>query len=153
MRRFWRIAKKRYALDRMCEGSRLNGGRWNKPGFGALYVASSIELAALEKFVHTSGIAPRDLVLVAVNVPDDSGLIGQADLSSLPKGWNAMPVSDEAQAFGTTWLTETEQLALLVPSVVIPEAMNAIVNPGHPRYGEVTMTVVRPFDYDPRMFR
>ena len=71
MRRFWRISQQRFALDRRCEGSRLFGGRWNRAGYGALYVASSVELAALEKFVHTGGIGPRDLVLVAVDVPDD----------------------------------------------------------------------------------
>lgn len=153
MRRFWRIAQTRFALDRRCEGSRLYGGRWNRPGTGALYVATSIELATLERFVHTGGIAPKDLLLVAVDVPNEEGLISTVSPVELPVDWNALPGSDAAQVFGTAWLTEAASLVLLVPSVIVPEAMNAIVNPSHPRYTEVNMSVIRPFDFDPRMFR
>lgn len=153
MRRFWRIAQARFALDRHCEGSRLHGGRWNQPGVGALYVATSIELAALEKFVHTGGIAPVDLQLVAVDLPDDEGLIATTPIEALPADWAALPGSDAAQAFGTDWLLKGAELVLLVPSVIVPEAMNGIINPLHPRYAEVGMTLVRPFDFDPRMFR
>lgn len=153
MTRYWRITQQRFALDRSCEGSRLYGGRWNRPGFAALYAASSIELAALEKFVHTGGLTPKGLVLVAVDLPDDDGPIGTAPLLELPPNWNALPGSDQAQAYGTNWLRQAQQLALLLPSVVVPEARNALINPLHPRYAEVGMTVIRPFDFDPRMFR
>ncbi|MBI5330750.1 MAG: RES family NAD+ phosphorylase [Betaproteobacteria bacterium] len=153
MARYWRIAQQRFALDRSCEGSRLHGGRWNKAGFGALYASTSVELATLEKLVHTSGLTPRDLLLVAVDVPDDDGLTQVAPLYELPKAWNALPGSDEAQAYGTRWLRQAQQLVLLLPSVIVPEARNALINPLHPRFGEVSMAVTRPFDFDPRMFR
>jgi RES domain-containing protein len=152
VRRFWRIAKKRHALDKQCEGTRVLGGRWNKPGFGALYAASTIELAALEKFVHTAGLIPADLVLVAVDAPDEDALVRRVNIGELPADWNGLPASDAAQEFGTSWLESIRELVLLVPSVIIPESLNAVINPLHARYGEVTLTVMRDFQFDPRMY-
>jgi RES domain-containing protein len=151
--RFWRIATKPHALDKRCEGTRAHGGRWNKPGFGALYAGSTIELAALEKFVHTAGLDPMDLVLVAVDAPDENALVRRVHIGELPAGWNGLPASDAAQAFGSLWLEGIRELVLLVPSVIIPESLNAVLNPLHPRYGEVALTVVRDFQFDPRMYR
>ena len=152
MRRFWRIAKKRHALDKQCEGTRVHGGRWNKPGFGALYAGSTIELAALEKFVHTAGLIPMGMVLVAIDAPDEDALVHRVNIGELPTGWNGLPASDAAQAFGTSWLEGIQELVLLVPSVIIPESLNAVINPLHPRYGEVALTVMRDFQFDPRMY-
>jgi RES domain-containing protein len=152
VRRFWRITKKRYALDKSCEGNRLSGGRWNRPGYGALYAAETIELAALEKFVHTAGITPSDLVLAAVDVPDDTSLIRRVGIGDLPAGWNGLPASDAAQEFGTQWLKGAGELVLLVPSVIVPESMNAVINPLHLRYAEVRLMIIRDFRFDSRMF-
>lgn len=152
MRRFWRITKKRHALDKSCEGNRISGGRWNKRGFGALYAAETIELAALEKFVHTAGITPADLVLAAVDVPDDESLIRWVGIGDLPAGWDGLPASDAAQEFGSEWLKSAVELVLLVPSVIVPESMNAVINPLHRRYAEVLLTIIRDFQFDPRMF-
>ncbi|TCS72925.1 RES domain-containing protein [Sulfuritortus calidifontis] len=152
MKRYWRIANKRYALDKSCEGNRLVGGRWNKPGYGALYAAETIELASLEKFVHTAGIAPADLVLVAVDVPDAPGLTRRVEPAELPADWNGLPASDAAQDFGSQWLAKAAELVLLVPSVIVPESRNAVINPLHPRYAEVALSVVRDFRFDPRMY-
>lgn len=152
MKRYWRIAKRRYALDKSCEGNRLVGGRWNKPGYGALYAAETIELASLEKFVHTAGIAPSDLALVAVDVPDEPGLIHRVEPNQLPAGWNGLPASDAAQDFGNWWLAKATELVLLVPSVIVPESRNAMINPLHPRYADVALSVIRDFQFDPRMY-
>jgi RES domain-containing protein len=152
VRRFWRITKRRYALEKACEGNRISGGRWNKPGFGALYAAETIEMASLEKFVHTAGITPSDLVLAAVDVPADDSLIRRVGVCELPAGWNGLPASDAAQEFGTEWLKSAVELVLLVPSVIVPESMNAVINPLHPRYAEVRLTIIRDFQFDPRMF-
>jgi hypothetical protein len=40
-----------------------------------------------------------------------------------------------------------------VPSAVIPEASNIMVNPRHPRMADVRMEIVREFAYDPRLRR
>jgi RES domain-containing protein len=54
--------------------------------------------------------------------------------------------------FGTRWAQEMRSLVLYVPSVMLREEKNAVLNPTHPEFAGVTLTVERPFNYDPRMY-
>jgi RES domain-containing protein len=150
--RLWRISHRNFALDRTCAGAALYGGRWNPVGTPALYCGTSIALCALEKFVHVGTAPLPPLVLVAVDLPDDAATLAPA-LDALPPGWDAMPTSAGAQAFGRAWLDAGDALALRVPSAILPEESNVIVNPRHPAYARVDMTVIRPFSFDGRMFK
>lgn len=151
--RLWRITTRKWALDTACEGARLHGGRWNPIGHGALYAGTTIEICALEKFVHLGLVPHPPLVLVAVDVPDDAALYFQPDLKDLPAAWSELPVSAQAQAFGRTWLEPARTLVMLVPSAIIPESTNAVINPAHPAFAQVRLTIVRDFSFDARMFK
>jgi len=148
--RLWRIARRPYALDRACDGSRAHGGRWNPIGLPALYAGTTIEIAVLEKFVHLGGIAPPDFVLVSVDVPDDAAVtrIGVADL---PAGWDDPIDPVVAQNIGAQWIRNHTALTLIVPSVIVAEANNAVINIIRPRFAEVQFRIVRDFHFDPRM--
>jgi RES domain-containing protein len=150
--RLWRIAQRKYALDRLCAGSALYGGRWNPVGMPALYCGASIAICALEKFVHVGQASLPPLVLVAVDLPDDCSIF-TPDTSELPAGWDELPTSTSAQGLGRAWLERGETLAMRVPSVVLPEESNVIVNPQHSDYVRVQLTVVRPFTFDGRMYK
>ncbi len=147
----WRIARRPYALDRLGTGARLAGGRWNSEGMAAIYAALSPELAAMEKLVHTGRFLPADLVLVRIDLPDDGNLYLEFDSSALPPEWNAMPSSPAAAQLGDDFLRGEEKLGLIVPSAVMPESRNIIINPGHPAMTRVTMTIDRDFVFDPRL--
>jgi RES domain-containing protein len=149
--RLWRIAQRKYALDRVCAGSALYGGRWNPVGMLALYCGASIAICALEKFVHVGHAALPPLVLVSVDLPDGCDIF-VPEGSDLPPGWDELPTSASAQALGRDWLERGETLAMRVPSVILPEENNVIVNPLHPDYAKVELTVVRPFTFDQRMY-
>jgi RES domain-containing protein len=56
-----------------------------------------------------------------------------------------------AAAFGDAFLARGKRLGLIVPSAVIPEASNIVVNPRHPRMAGVRVEIVRDFAYDPRL--
>lgn len=92
------------------------------------------------------------LVLVAVDIPDQSKIFSPT-ASELPSGWDELPTSVSAQALGRRWLERGEALAMRVPSAVLPEESNVILNPRHPDFEHVTLTVVRPFSFDQRMFK
>ncbi len=147
----WRIARRAHALDRTGAGARQYGGRWNYPGTAVIYAASSVSLAALEKFVHAEGIVPPDLVLVRLELPRgySAGRPGPRDL---PKGWNSVPPGPASMSFGTEWARAGGSLVLYVPSVLVPEETNAVLNPNHRQFGEVKMAVERDFGYDLRMY-
>lgn len=151
--RFWRIAQSKWALDKSGTGARNFGGRWNPVGLAALYAGCTIEIAALEMFVHIAGKHHPPLKLVAIDIPDDPGLIHTVAHAALPKGWSDLPVSAASQKFGGEWLQATQQLVLRVPSAIVPESYNALLNPLHPAYGEVRLSIQRDFTFDGRMFK
>ncbi len=67
----WRISKKKYALDRIGVGSVKTGDRWNSLDIPIIYKGKSVEITALEKFVHISDEMPNDLVLT-ITLPNDA---------------------------------------------------------------------------------
>jgi len=147
----WRIARRPFALDRQGIGARDAGGRWNHIGIPVLYAGATIAIAALEKFAQLSGTAPPDLVLVRIRLPDKHSA-ETPSLARLPKDWNALPAAPGSMDFGTAWVKEMRSLVLYVPSVLVPEARNAVLNPAHPEFAAVKMTIEREFGYDDRMY-
>lgn len=147
----WRIARRPHALDRAGVGAREAGGRWNRPGTAVIYASRTIAIAALEKFVHTAGIVPPDLVLVRIALPDDHSA-EEPDVADLPREWNLVPAGPPSMDFGTTWVRERRSLLLYVPSVLVPEERIAVLNPAHPEFAGVAMSIQRGFAFDPRMY-
>lgn len=149
----WRITTRRdprAAFDG--EGARLYGGRWNRPGTRLVYAAEHLSLAALELFVHLDPEdAPRVLFRFRVEVPDDA--IEVLPRGRLPPRWRAYPAPPATAAIGTDWARRREQLALLVPSAVIPEENNVLLNPEHPRFDRLDLGSGEAFSLDPRMWK
>lgn len=147
----WRIAKRAFALDRQGIGARLAGGRWNSPGVAAVYAGLTPEIAAMEKLVHTGDVLPQDLVLARIELPDDPELYQHYTVNGLPAGWDALPSSAAAIVFGDQFLLVASHLGLIVPSAVMPEASNIVLNSNHPAFAVVTINVVRSFKFDSRL--
>jgi RES domain-containing protein len=149
--RTWRITYENVALDCSCEGARKSGGHWHREGRAALYTALTVELAVLEKFVHTDG--PEDgLMLVAVDLPDNPALEWRYDPAALPEDWHSPEDGGGATAFGERFLRGCSHLYMRVPSTIVSEGVNLVINPEHPAYKEVALSIARRFSFDPRMF-
>lgn len=146
--RVWRIAKRAYALDRTGAGGLHEGGRWHEAGVPVIYAGLSAEICAMEKLVHTGPILPVDLVLVALTLPYARDLYEEADVAMLP-GWDALPPGGASVEFGTAFLRSGRALGLIVPSAVMPEARNVVLNPLHRRFADVGIAIERPFSFDP----
>lgn len=146
----WRIARAVHpALDG--EGARLFGGRWNSPGVAVVFTATHLSLSALEYLVHTDiDEVPDDLVALGVEVPEDAGEL-RLTLPDLPANWHDMLYSAECRTLGDSWARDRQALLLRVPSVIIPEGENLLINPAHPRTEDVRVVSERPFTYDPRL--
>ena len=72
-------------------------------------------------------------------------------LADLPRDWNAVPAAPSSMQFGTRWARELRSLVLYVPSALVQEEGHAVLNPNHPQFAQVVMTIERDFHYDPRM--
>ena len=118
-----------------------------------MYAGTTIEICALEKFVHLAGVVHPPMVLVSIEVPDREALIIQLPLAALPQDWADLPASASTQEFGRQWLQSASHLLLLLPSAIIPESRNGVINPAHPAYPDVRLDIVRDFTFDARMFK
>lgn len=132
------------------EGARRFGGRWNLPGVPAVYLAGSRALAALEILVH----APREALLlewriIEVEIPDE--WIEKMNGVDLPKNWRDQPSSMAARDFGSRWIASSRNLALQLPSVIIPEEHAILLNPVHPQMKELRPGPPLRFSFDPRL--
>jgi RES domain-containing protein len=138
----WRISRAPYA-DLSGTGARLYGGRWNSPGRALIYAAETAALAVLEVRVHldlTPDLLPDDYVLTGIAL---DGLTVET-LETLP---------DTPQAFGDAWLAEARTPVLRVPSFIVPESFNLLLNPAHRDATGLKVTSLRPFRFDTRLWQ
>lgn len=156
MQAVWRIAKhtSQYSADDLTGGgAKITGGRWNSKGKPLVYAASTIALATLETLAHLGdSIAIRNAFLVRIDIPvamwRRRTLI---DAANLDPTWVAEPPGSTTIAAGNDWIDMAGEPLLLVPSVLVPEEYNVLINPAHPASRKITATVTRQFIYDPRL--
>ncbi len=148
----WRICIRRYA-DLDGEGARLYGGRWNRAGVRLVYTSESLSLAALESFVNLdTDLAPDDLVSVRVRIPESLS-IERLAVEDLPADWRSYPAPLALQALGSGWAKRGDTAVLAVPSAVIPQEWNYLLNPEHGDFARISAAKPRPFSFDPRMWK
>lgn len=152
----WRIAKhtKDYrAEDLSGGGAASTGGRWNSKGNHVVYAASSIALAALETLAHLGdGINCRNRFLIEILVPETVWHKRDwVDVASLPKTWLAEPPGIDTMRWGDGWLAGETAALVVVPSVIIHEEVNVLINPAHADARKITASVARQFVFDPRL--
>lgn len=146
----YRLGKTKFAADLTGEGARLNGGRWNQVLTACVYTSENRSLAVLEYTVNTNiDDIPRALSLVALEIPDTSMDIYTE--AQLPGDWKAAPAPASTKDFGTNWLKAAKNLVMKVPSTVVPEEWNIIINPLHPGIKDCKIVSTRDFVYDVRI--
>jgi RES domain-containing protein len=152
----WRIATDApgYTADDLTgTGAKLSGGRWNRPGNAMLYCASNISLAVLETFVHLkAGGLPLNRYLVELTIPDPVWRRATA-LTPPAVGWDAIPTGKTSLDEGDRWLKANLSAVLIVPSVIVSEEANVLINPLHPDTRQITARKVRKWVYEPRLMR
>ena len=150
----WRLCRQQHSgqpLDG--EGARLYGGRWNYPGTAVVYTAGTLALAALEVLVQVDhDVAPTDLVSIPLEVPARTR-IEEISIVALPANWRNTPAPEELQKIGTDWVRRATSVLLRVPSALIPEEHNYLVNPTHPDITRLKTGRAKPFTFDSRLFK
>lgn len=152
----WRIAREtvNYSADDLSgAGAAKTGNRWNHMGIPVVYTASHISLVAIELAVHLGELAViRDLFLVKVSVPKAVwDARQQLTIGKLNPAWSAVPSGRTSKDAGTLWAKRNVSPLLEVPSVIVPEETNVLINPTHPDSAKISATVIRQFLFDPRM--
>jgi RES domain-containing protein len=135
------------------DGGLRVSGRWHTRGKRVVYCAENPAAALLEILVHFE-IEIRDLParyrLLKVNVPDDLR-VERVSLTGLGSDWIEDTLA--TRAIGDTWLTRATTPLLAVPSAVVPETSNVLLNPAHPDASRIVIVQSTDHVIDPRLIR
>ena len=146
----YRITNSLYKDDISGSGAKLRGARWNQPGSSMLYTAENISLSTLELLVHIGFEDIRhEYHLLNIFIPDNA-VIKELDIQKLKPNWQE---DEEYSSFiGTEFLRSNQSLLLKVPSAVIDEEHNYLLNPDHADFKKVKIRRAKPFTFDKRLY-
>lgn len=147
----YRIANCNYITNLDGMGARLYGARWNSKGIAAVYMASSRALAMLEVLVHLQPLLiPDNFCLAEIAVPDDSIL--SLDAKTLPDNWKDLSPPANLKEIGNQFIKEAKYLMMKVPSAIVPEEFNYLLNPLHSDIKKIRVVSTYPFSFDDRLW-
>jgi RES domain-containing protein len=154
----WRIAADTAsyrAEDLTGTGAEKTGGRWNRKGTPVVYASTSIALACLEAIVHLGGSEPLPLnrYLISIDLPRNAWAARALFKSSARAGWDALPAGPVSLDWGTDWARSGQTLLADVPSIVVPEESNVLINPRHSDAARVSVTKLRRWTFDHRLYQ
>ncbi len=148
----YRLSKSKFAADLSGRGAEKTGGRWNSKGTAMVYTSASRALCTTEIAVHTPlGNLPEDYMLVTIEIPDTIS-ISELSLIELPRDWKSIPHAHSTQLIGDNFVTQGIYAVLKVPSVVVQDEFNFLLNPLHPAAREIVIRGIEPFNFDGRLF-
>lgn len=146
----YRVSITKFARDMNGEGARLFGGRWNLKGTPCIYTSENRSLAVLEYSVNVAlELIPRALSIVCFEIPDRN--IRKLSVSELPGNWRNATVPVSTKDFGTRILLDGKTFAFKVPSVIIPDEFNYVLNPLQYDPDGFRIRDVQDFPYDVRI--
>jgi RES domain-containing protein len=92
---------------------------------------------------------PQRFQVLRIEGPDSLS-IEKTEVDSLPQNWAEN--NGTTQTIGDRWLAEGRSLLLHVPSVLVPETWNVLVNPQHTQANLLTITATYEHAFDARLF-
>jgi RES domain-containing protein len=147
----WRIVRTARADSAFTgEGGRVYGGRWNSRGTAVIYVSEHESLAALELFVHTMPLSPREKYL-SFRLEWGDRLTEFFPMNDLPPHWNAEPPTFDTMQIGDEWVRRGRSVALAVPSVLSTSEINFLLNPRHSDFKKIKISQPIEYRFDPRL--
>jgi RES domain-containing protein len=116
-----------------------------------VYCAENPAVALLEILVHFE-IEIHDLParyrLLKISVPDDVRP-QRVSVDELDRDW--IENTQATRAIGDVWLADSATALLTVPSAIVPETFNVLVNPVHPDAARITIAHATDHVIDPRL--
>jgi RES domain-containing protein len=135
----YRIVHKKFSSVLFASGME---GRWNSEVNKVLYCAESIALAFLENMIRRQGVGFNDdFKIIVIEIPDKTE-ITILNTDDLKSGWRDHNNYSECQEHGNQWYNENKTLLLKVPSAVLPQSFNFVINTSHTDYKKIKLVGV-----------
>jgi len=133
-------------------GSKLYGGRWKSIGSSVVYTAGSQSLAILEVLVHLQSERALSLYsLIAISFEEEQVLKIHKD--DLPQDWDNLEADSGSKLLGDSWIKANESPVLEVPSVIVLDEKNYLINPFHPEFKSLIIGKPVHYPLDSRLFK
>lgn len=148
-----------FRISRACFARKLQASgyanRWNMDGQMVIYAASSRALATLELLVNRSNIKPDEdylMMVISLSVSEDD--IQEIKLGNLPEHRQSLSAYNLLQRQGSAWYKNQESLVLRLPSAVIPQEHNYMINTKHPDFADkVSLIRKEAYFWDQRLHK
>jgi RES domain-containing protein len=153
----YRLVRRVRAKDAFTgEGSRLFGGRWTPKGLPAVYCSQHLSLCVLELRVNQDRfLAHEGYRSFTLTFP--AKIVESLALADVPRGWDKPRMAairhSATQRFGQAWVLEKRSAVLCVPSAVLPNENNFILNPLHPDFALIKISDAVPIRLDSRLWK
>ena len=130
-------------------GASLGGGRWNSVNQFVVYAAEQRSLCLVESLAHLNSVKRLAPYSMMVSYAPDAISIENLPVGQLDADWQTN--QDVTQRAGDEWLRSGRSLLLRVPSVIVPQEFNLLMNPRHSDRTLVRILEIEPFYFDPRL--
>lgn len=146
----YRICNTLYSDDITGTGAKLYGARWNTKGTPMLYAAEHISLAVLELLVHSQfKYFSINLDLITIQLPS-SFKAAEISINKVKENWDKD--MGYTQFIGDEFIRNKQDLVLRVPSAIIQQENNLLINPLHPDFKKIKIIDTQSFKTDERLF-
>jgi len=146
----WRISNHHSLAG---EGALRTPGRWHTRGRRVVYCAQSPAAALLEILVHfetdIQGLPVR-YRLLRIEAPGDVN-VERVAVDELPADWPEK--TEVTRAIGDGWLINGSAALLSVPSAIVPETFNVLLNPAHPDARRIVIVQSGEYAIDSRLVK
>ena len=146
--KLWRLYRRAHGQGLDGAGGRYAAGRWHLLGTPVVYFGAGAAIVVLEKLAHLNpDTLPADLMLGLFEAEVSVGDVWPEESARSRE----LEDIDLTRAAGQEWLQSGRSCVLRVPSIVVPEEHNLVMNPLHAEARAVTLVTERPFTFDGRL--
>jgi RES domain-containing protein len=146
----FRFSPVQFSNDITGEGARQRGGRWNSAGLPVVYTSTTISLSLLELLIYNATYEElQNNYLMKIEVPE----LLEATMTQINVKQQWQKDIGYSRFIGDSFLIAKKSLLLKVPSAIIPEESNILINPFHPDSKKIKIVKASPFQFDSRLFK
>jgi RES domain-containing protein len=148
--KLWRISNNSNLLGL---GGLRAGGRWHNRGAPIVYLSENPALALLEVMVHLDldkNDIPNDYQLLEINYNERKG-VSRLKESVLEENWRND--EDATREIGDEWLMLGGSLLLRVPSAILPQSYNYLLNPKNSLAVNLKIINISKHPFDKRLLK
>ncbi len=146
----YRIANDLYKEDISGNGAAINGSRWNSRNIKILYAGEYISLCMLESLLHLRKVdIPIKQYLLSIQIPGAE--FQEIKLSKLKDKWQQY--INYTQYMGDQFISSNQHLCLKVPSAIVPQEHNFLINPQHKDFKKVKVISSELLELDKRLLQ